>query len=170
MAEAYSTSATIRAIVIATAIAGTLDILGAFAFAVIAGGSPAGVLRGICGAIVDPDGFGSPLIPLAIGLALHFAIMTVMASFYLSAAAHVAWLNRVPVVSGAGYGLALWLVMCWFVLPQRWPTMFPTGDSADIAMQVGCHVLLVGIPIAFVARSAARWRFDFPDNSASDPQ
>lgn len=159
MAGEMSTSSTIRAIVVATTVAGTLDLLGAFAFAIMAGGSPEGVLRGICGAVVAPDGFANPLIPLAIGLALHFAIMFVMASFYMSAAAHVPWLNRIAVISGIGYGLALWVVMFWFVLPQRWPTMFPILGTADVAMQVGCHVVLVGIPIALVARSASHWRF-----------
>ena len=166
MVGSYSRSAANRAIVIATVIAGTLDILSAFAFAIAAGGSPVGVLRGICGAIVDPDLFPSPIVPelaaplapILIGLALHFALMTVMAAVYVSSAAHLRWLNRVPVLSGLAYGFAVWLVMFWLVLPLRWPTLFPTSDSSDIEMQLFSHLLLVGVPIAFITARAARWR------------
>ena len=161
----YTRSGAVRAILIATIIAGTLDILAAFAFAIAAGGSPAGVLRGICGAVVDPEhlpALAVPLLdtsvtPLLLGLALHFAIMAVMAAVYVSSAAHLPWLNRVPVLSGLAYGLVLWLVMFWLVLPLRWPTLFPTADPNDIAMQLSCHLLLVGVPIALVTKRAARW-------------
>ena len=161
----YTRSAAIRAILIATIIAGTLDIIAAFGFAIVAGGSPVGVLRGISGAVIDPDRVAGPPIPLLdtptwpllIGLALHFAIMTVMAAVYVSSAAHLRWLNRVPVPSGLAYGAALWLTMFWLILPLRWPTLFPTADPADVAMQLSCHLLLVGVPIALVTSRAARW-------------
>ena len=154
----YSRSAAFRAIVIATTLAGTLDILAAFGFAVAAGGSPVGVLRGICGAIVDPAALPHLWLAVAIGLALHFCIMTIMAAVYVSSAAHVRWLNRIWVFSGLAYGLMLWLVMFWLVLPLRWPTLFPTAEPADIAMQLSCHLLLVGMPIAAIAARASHWR------------
>lgn len=160
MSQSYSGSAVARAIVIATTVAGTLDLLAAFGFAIAAGGSPIGVLRGIGGAVIDAETFASPLIPCLVGLALHYGIMTIMAAVYVSTASHFRWLNRIALLGGLAYGLALWLVMFWLVLPQRWPTLFPSGDPKDIAMTLGCHMLLVGVPIALVTRSAARWRFD----------
>ena len=65
-------------------------------------------------------------------------------------------------MSGIAYGLALWGVMYWIVLPQRWPTMFPVDPRLDpkgFAEDLFSHIVLVGIPIALVARSASRWRF-----------
>lgn len=153
----YTGSAAWRAIVLATMIAGTLDLLAQFAFAVAAGGSPDGVALGIAGAVIDPDGFADPTLPIVLGVALHFAITAVMAAVYLSAAAHLRWLNRIWLPSGIGYGIALWLAMDWVVLPLRWPTLFPSADPSDIAMQLFAHVLLVGVPIALVTRQAARW-------------
>jgi hypothetical protein len=153
----YTRSAAWRAIVIATTIAGTLDLLSAFVFAVLAGGSPFGVLRGIAGAVIDPSQFADQRIAVLIGLGLHFSIMTVMAAVYLSAAAHLRWLNRIWLLSGLGYGVALWLAMEWVVLPLRWPTLFPTGDLTDIAMQLFSNLLLVGVPIALVTKRASRW-------------
>jgi hypothetical protein len=162
MESRYSGKAIIRAIVIATVIAGTLDILSAFVYAIMAGGTPLGVLSGIGGAIVDRDAFASPYALPAIGLALHFGIMLVMAAVYLLVASRVSLLNRLPVLSGISYGLILWGVMYWIVLPQRWPTMFPVDPRLDpkgFAEDLFSHIMLVGIPIALVAKSASRWRF-----------
>ena len=162
MASGYSGKAISRAIVIATVIAGTLDILSAFVYAILANGTPLGVLSGIGSAVVDREAFASPYILPAIGLALHFGIMLVMATVYLLAASRIGLLNRLPVLSGVGYGLVLWAVMYWVVLPQRWPTMFPVDPRLDpkgFAEDLFSHIVLVGIPIALVARSATRWRF-----------
>jgi len=162
MASGYSGKAISRAIVIATVIAGTLDILSAFVYAILANGTPLGVLSGIGSAVVDREAFANPYILPAIGLALHFGIMLVMASAYLLAASRIGLLSRLPVLSGIGYGLVLWGVMYWIVLPQRWPTMFPIDprlDPKSFAEDLFSHIILVGIPIALVARSATRWRF-----------
>lgn len=153
----YSTASIWRAIVIATTIAGTLDLLAAFTLAVIAGGSPAGVLRGIGSAAVDAGAFDSVAVPALVGLVLHFAIMLVMASVYIVAASRAVMIDRRPLLSGIGYGILTWLVMYWLVLPARWPTRFPILAPTEIATQLFCHIVLVGIPIAFVSRQARRW-------------
>lgn len=162
MGSHYSGKAFVRAAIIATVIAGTLYILSAFAFDIAADGTPLGVLRGVGGAIVDRDAFASPFVLPVIGLALHFGIMLVMAATYLIAASRVSLINRLPILSGIGYGLALWGLMYWVVLPQRWPTLFPVDPRAnmlEVGEQLFSHIVLVGIPIALVAKAATRWRF-----------
>lgn len=156
-AVSYTDSAMKRAIVVAATIAGTLDILAAFVFAGRAGGSPMGVLAGIGSAVLGPTqdrGMAAALV----GLALHFLIMAAMANAYLIAANRIALLNRRPLSSGTLYGLLLWIVMNRIVLPWRWPGLFPPTDRAEIAVQMSSHIALVGIPIALVAKRAARWR------------
>ncbi|GAA0311028.1 hypothetical protein GCM10009087_21400 [Sphingomonas oligophenolica] len=162
MVSQYSGKAIVRATIIATVIAGTLDILSAFAFDIMANGTPLGVLRGVGSAIVDREAFANPLVLPAIGLGLHFAIMLVMAAVYMLAASRVSMINRLPVLSGIGYGVMLWGIMYWVVLPYRWPTLFPIDPRADmkeVGEQLFSHVVLVGIPIALVAKAATRWRF-----------
>ena len=162
MESRYSGKAFVRAVIIATVVAGTLDILSAFVYAIMANGTPLGVLRGVGSAVVDRDAFANPYILPAIGLALHFAIMLVMAAVYVLVASRVALLNRLSVLSGVGYGLVLWGVMYWVILPQRWPTMFPVDPRLDLkgfGEDLFSHIVLVGIPIALVAKSATRWRF-----------
>ena len=53
----------------------------------------------------------------------------------------------------------LWGIMNWVVLPYRWPTAFPFIDTKDMSEQLFSHIVLVGIPIALVAKAATRWRF-----------
>lgn len=138
----------LRPILIATLVAGTLDILSAFAFAGMAGMKPLAVLR-----FVASGPFGSvPATPAwaAIGLAVHFAIMACMAAAYMVAASRIPALLRRPILAGLAYGLLLWLLMYWIVLPQRFGMPIPSTSWA-IANQLFSHSILVGIPIALVA-------------------
>jgi len=168
----YSGKAFARSVVIATTIAGVLDLLSAFLFDVMAGGSPLGVLRGIGGGIADRyfletvpgvASVGADWVLAGIGFLLHVAIMLVMASVYMLAAARVRRINRLPPLSGAAYGVALWVVMYWVVLPWRWPTLFPTLDPPEVAMELFSHIVTVGIPIALVAKAATGWRYTSDD-------
>lgn len=158
MESSYSGKVLFRAIVIATTTAGTLDILSAFVSAIVAGGTPLGVLRSVGGAILDRQAV-DPAVLAAFGLALHFTIMAVMVAIYMALAGRIDLINRRAVPSGIGYGLVLWGVMYWIVLPLRWPTNFPVTDPQQVATQLFNHLVLVGIPIALVARAATRWHF-----------
>ena len=157
MNTGYSISGALRGIVIATTIAGTLEILSVFAFAVSDGASPLGVLGGIGSALVDRDAVDAPWVIAAIGLALHFAIMAVMAIAYVLVAAALPFINRIWPLSGIVFGAILWGIMERIVLPYRWPTIFPLTGTTEIAEQLFDHIVLVGLPIAWIARQAARW-------------
>lgn len=158
MRSGYSISGALRGIVIATTIAGTLEILSVFAFGVSQGASPLGVLGGIGSALVDRGAIGNEWVLGAIGLALHFGIMAVMATAYVLVAALLPFVNRVWLLSGIVFGAILWGIMERVVLPYRWPTMFPLTGTPEIAEQLFDHIVLVGLPIAWIARRAARWK------------
>ena len=141
----------LKPIIIATAIAGTLDILAAFFFAGQAGIGPVSVLHfvasGPLGDLAAPGvGFA------AAGLAVHYAIMACMVAAYMIAASRLPLLLRHPLLAGPGYGLLLWLIMYGVVRPLRWPSMSLPTDPAVFADQWFCHLILVGLPIALVAR------------------
>lgn len=141
----------LKPILIATAIAGTLDLLAAFFFAGQSGVGPVAVLH-----FVASGPFGDPVAPGAdfamAGALVHYGIMFVMAAAFMLAAVRLPLLLRLPVAAGLGYGLLLWLIMYGVVLPARWPRLTLPTDPAKIAEQWFCHLILVGIPIALVAR------------------
>jgi hypothetical protein len=147
----------IKHIILATAVAGTLDLLAAFFFAGQAGMSPAGVLQ-----FVASGPFGDGMLHNAAGTVagvfVHYGIMACMVAVFMAAAANRPILTARPLVSGVVYGLLLWFVMYWIVRPMRWPDMPLPSKPAAIAGQLFCHVILVGIPIALIAARNRRGR------------
>lgn len=139
-----------RRILVATLIAGTLDIAAAAILALQAGRTPDRMLRGVAsGPFPDATGWGTA--GAVLGLAVHFAIMAVMAAVFVLAADRLPLLKARRVAAGIGYGIATWAAMNLVVLPLRWPAVFPHLDPQTVATQLFCHIVLVGIPIALVA-------------------
>ncbi|MEA3002673.1 MAG: hypothetical protein QOH81_1461 [Sphingomonadales bacterium] len=140
----------LKTILVATAIAGTLDILSAFFFAHLAGMSPSGVLK-----FVASGPFGNAPTESAdwalVGLAVHFVIMACMVAAYMLIAPRFPILLRQPIPAGIAYGVLLWLIMYWIVRPLRWPDMPLPHSAYGIATALFSHCILVGIPIALVA-------------------
>ena len=136
----------LRPILWATVVAGTLDILCAFAIA----GSVVPVLQtvasGPLGDAIADSPAGAPL-----GLLVHFAIMAVMAAAYILAAARIPLLNRHWWLTGLLYGVVLWIVMYWIVMPLRWDSYATPSEPLAIGKQLFAHCVLVGLPIAWVA-------------------
>lgn len=137
----------------ATLIAGTLDILSAVTYALLAGKNPLAVPVGIASAIW-PGAIKAGAPALLVGLLLHFAIMLVMVAVFVTAARKIPWLTTRPFASGVAYGLLLWAVMNLIVLPLRWPALFPHFTAVSLAEQVFSHTVLVGIPLAWMTSRA----------------
>ena len=152
-----------RPIVTATLVAGTLDIISAFVFAGMAGVGVLPVLRyvasGPFGDAVRQGGLGWA----AIGLAVHFAIMTMMVAAYMIAARRMPALPRHPIAVGLAYGLLLWAIMYYVVKALRWPHAPLPHEAANplwsIGNQLFSHCILVGLPIALIAALHFRRRF-----------
>jgi hypothetical protein len=148
---------TAGAIVLATLVAGTLDILSAFVFAGIAGISPVAVLN-----YVASGPFGDKTLDgttgAIIGLLVHFAIMACMAAVYMFAAPRAPVLMRHPIVAGLAYGFLLWVVMYWLVKPLRWPDAPLPHTLYGVANALFSHCILVGLPIALIAARHFRSR------------
>jgi hypothetical protein len=146
----------LKPIAIATAIAGTLDILFAMVLTVAFGREIPGMLRYVASgpfpAATDMGTSGAIL-----GLLVHFALMAVMAAVlmvYLSR--KPVYLNR-PMLVGIIYGLITYAVMNLIVVPLRFGTPLPP-QPLSITTQLFAHIVLVGIPMALVARRYLRPR------------
>ena len=137
-------------IIAATLVAGTLDIVSAVVYTLIAGHQPVAMLKGLASAVLGDDaaqgGSGTALF----GLALHFAIMAGMAAVFIVAANRLSVLKTRWIAAGIAYGLGLWAVMNLIVLPLRfgWHPFHALG----VGEMLFSHVVLVGLPIAWFAR------------------
>ena len=135
-------------------IAGVLDITAAFVVYGRLGPTPAGILRSVARGMIGARAATGGLGTAALGLGLHFVIACGAAAVYYTASRKWPALNRRPVVSGVLYGVVVWLVMNYVVVPLsaigRWPTF--TGVTAIIIV---VHMLFVGLPIALVVSRGA---------------
>jgi len=140
----------LKPILVATGIAGTLDILSAFVFAGMAGMGPINVLQFVASGPLGDGALASPGYAVA-GVLVHYLIMACMVTAYMIAAPRIPALLKHPLIAGIAYGLLLWFVMYWIVRPMRWASLPPPSNPKSIANQLFSHLVLVGIPIAFVA-------------------
>lgn len=148
----------LRPILLATLVAGTLDILAAVGLTLYFGREPMNMLRYVAsGPFPAATGWGDA--GAALGLAVHFALMAVMAAVYVLAAARRPALRAKPLQWGLVYGLATYVAMNLIVVPLRFGGFPPSTRS--IATQLFCHVFLVGIPIALIAARHLRNRSPF---------
>lgn len=146
-----------RAIVAATAISGSLDLLSAFAFSAVKGVGPARVLKSVAaGPLGDPVRQADGLIVPFAGLIVHYALMTVMVTVFTLAALRWSAIVRRPALSGLLYGFGIYLVMYWIVLPLRWPGIFPRTGLWDVGNALFSHLVCVGLPMGLIVARALR--------------
>lgn len=134
----------------ATLIAGCLDLVSALVYAALDGHPPLGVPIVIASG-VWAGARSAGLAGVVAGLALHFAIMSVMVSVYVLLLRRWSWTGSHPIAAGSVYGLALWCVMYLAVLPLRWPTILQHLTPLSLGEQWLSHIALVGIPIGVLA-------------------
>lgn len=149
----------LKPILIATLVAGTLDILAATILTLIRGGQPMNMLRTVAsGPFPGATGWGAQ--GSVLGLAVHFALMAAMVTIFMLAASRWRRLWERPFLWGLLYGLVTYVAMNLIVVPLRWPANFPPSPLS-VATQLFCHIILVGIPIALIARRNLRRRSAF---------
>ena len=140
-------------IVVGGMIAGLLDISFACTYWALARDVPAqrifqSVASGILGKDAYKGGWGTALL----GLGLHFLMTLAMAAAYDLASRRMTELWRKPLVCGAAYGLLLYAVMNFIVVPLSRAAAGGPRNDLWTWLGVAAHVLLVGIPIAFSIR------------------
>src|SRR4051812_14917299 len=146
----------LRPILAATLVAGTLDILAAVCLSLIFGRGPMTMLRFVAsGPFPEATEWGEP--GSVLGLAVHFTLMAIMVTAYMIAADLRPALREKPLQWGVIYGLITYVVMNLIVVPLRFPAAFPPSPRG-VATQLFCHIVLVGIPIAFIAARHFRGR------------
>ncbi|MCC7393514.1 MAG: hypothetical protein IT553_01530 [Sphingomonadaceae bacterium] len=136
-----------RNIVTATLVAGSLDLLAAVAITLFFQHAIGDMLRYVASGPIPPAtgwGVGGAIL----GAVVHFAIMAIIVVIYDIAASRDQRLARATFFWGAVYGVITFAVMNLLVVPLRfggWPPSMLT-----IVSQLFCHIVLVGLPIAYI--------------------
>ncbi|HET9231251.1 MAG TPA: hypothetical protein VFO00_08175 [Vitreimonas sp.] len=169
----------IWAILLGGLAAGVLDIL--YAFVVYGplsyGVTPEQVLQSVAAGWIGRDASRAGGMETALlGLGLHFLIATLMAAAYLLAATRVSVLTGQAVLCGLVYGLLLYVMMNYIVVPLsaagangHFATLDEIGPRLQAAFSevqgggggthpwllagtIFAHTVLVGLPIALIAK------------------
>jgi hypothetical protein len=139
------------AIACATLVAGVLDISSAFALAYPKGVGPIRVLQGVAAGLIGRESaIKGGLATAGLGWVIHFFIAFAVASVFYLASRKIVFLTRHAVISGLLYGVVVYGVMYWIVMPLAYPVVHPS-ISRDVTA-VCVHMILIGLPIALIVR------------------
>jgi len=143
-----------KPIFLATVLCGTLDIVFAMILTLMRGREIPNMLRFVAsGPFQHATDWGAS--GAALGLAVHFTLMAIMVAWFMVAARNVPALTDKPWLAGLIYGLITWAVMNLIVVPLRFPAAWPPKPMA-IGTQLFAHIVLVGLPTAYIARRHLR--------------
>lgn len=146
------------AIVIGGGIAATLDIAYALTFwFCYRGVAPTQVLHTIAGGLLGlPAARAGGAATALLGLGLHYFIALCMAAAFFIVSRHFRFLTRQPVATGIGYGVLLYLIMNFVVLPLSALPPHAWKPTLPALTDLCSHMFFVGVPIALAARKARK--------------
>ena len=149
-----ASGAPVRAVLIATVVAGTLDI-GA---AILTNPQvPARVvLQSVAGGWLGSAAYQGGWPAAMLGLASHFAVMLGIATVFVLAAARVPALRRLWFPAGVAFGIAVWAAMTFVVVPLSASTLSPPDGLTPAMKPIVIHILCVGLPIAWITSRMLR--------------
>jgi uncharacterized membrane protein YagU involved in acid resistance len=140
-------------------LAGALDALDAIIYFGVRGGVSAGrifhyIASGLIGirASIQLGWLG-----VLLGVILHFTIAIGGATVFYLSAVRFPFLIRRPFLSGTIFGLGLYFFMNRIVIPLSAVPRNPNAAFSwiDLASGFFAHIVLIGIPIALIARRSA---------------
>lgn len=137
--------------------AGALDIVSAFVYQGLSERhtGPLAVLQAVASGPFGDHIKDEGLLGALVGLGVHFALMANMTAALVLSAAFFPVLRRRPMVTGPLYGLLLYRVMYFIVLPLRYPGYVP-HNPINIVEQLFSHIILVGFSMSMIAMRGFR--------------
>src|SRR3954469_16830967 len=136
-------------------IVGVCDITYAIVFSYFRSGTtPQRLLQGVASGWFGRAAFDGGWATAAAGLGFHFFIAFTITAIFFIAARRLPALTRQPLLTGPVYGIGVYCVMNYVVIPlsQIGPRPFP--PMAVFVSGLLVHMFVIGLPIAIGAR---RW-------------
>ena len=151
--ESRKASSAVRTVLATGLLVGALDITYAWLFWFAkAGVGPQRIFQSVAAGLLGREaavaGGGSTA---ALGLAVHFVNAITIVAIYCLAARRLPMLWRRPWACGLAYGLGVYLVMNFVVVPLS-RAAAGSRDPLWIALSIAVHLVFVGLPCAFAAR------------------
>ena len=145
----------LRTVLTIAAVAGTADITAACIHAAFFGATPVRVFHSVAAGLLGPRSFAGGAATAALGLFLHYFIMTCWASAFYLASRKLKFMVNQWYVWGPVYGTLVHLFMQFVTIPLSAiaPRPFHAGN---FLIGLGIHVVCVGTAIAYTTRRCTR--------------
>lgn len=135
-------------------IAGTLDILAAILiYAVILQKTTAvKILQSIASGVFKKEAYTGGSQMALYGLLLHYFIALAFALLYFLVYPYLPFLKKNTIISGFLYGIFVWLVMSFIVLPIAFPQLPEKHFDFPLILSMLILMFCIGLPIALMTR------------------
>ena len=152
----------LRAILTGGVFAGLAFIIPAVLAHTLAGMAPTAMLHFIASGVLGAPAYEGGWPTALVGLVLHMGLSLAWAAIWIGLARRYEILLRRPWQAGAVYGVLIWAMMTFVLLPlsRAVPDALP-GGMMMLAAAVA-HIVLIGWPIAWTATFLAPRREDQP--------
>lgn len=134
-------------------VAGTLDITENIVFNAFRGITPWRIFQYIASGLLGRHSFQMGWTSVGLGIAIHYAIALGWTGIFYIAATKFVALARSPILSGLVYGVIVYLVMNFLVLPMT--AVPPRPTAVTLVNRVNAVLALmfcIGLPIALLVR------------------
>lgn len=136
---------------------GILDGLFAVIFyGLILGAAPTRVFQSVASGLLGRASFEGGTRTFVLGILLHLVVASGIAAVYYVASLKFRILIRHAVACGLIYGLIAYLVMNYVVIPLSAIGSRPSPPPRVFLPAFIAHALLVGLPVALIARRSAK--------------
>ena len=141
-------------------VVGVLDYFDATIFSWLRGGSPIRAFQFVASGVIGRDAaYNGGIKTYLLGVLFHFMIATGVATVFYFAGSFLPILIRYAVVCGMVYGIGVHFFMSKVVIPLSAtpkPLTPPPFSLASFLNSIIGHALLVGLPVALIARWSAK--------------
>lgn len=141
-----------RAVLYGGLVAGALDLTYALIANAMRGIDPVRILQSISSGLFGSAAYEHGAATASLGVVLHFLMMFIICGIYYAASRRLSVLTERPILMGLLYGVVVYVVMSFVVLPL---SAFPHQVShapSSIAIASAAMLFCVGLPIALIVR------------------
>jgi hypothetical protein len=150
------TSKRLKWLCLGAIVAGTFDICWATTSSYLRSGvAPTRVLQFVASGALGPSAFQGGAATAAAGLGFHYLNAFLVTAAFFAVAAGLPSLARRPFVVGPLFGILVYVVMNYIVVPYSRIGPRPRRPMVVAVPELLVHMFLIGLPIALAARAAA---------------
>ena len=140
-----------KAVIQTGLLAGTLDILAAITHAYFQSGtSPERLFQFIASGLFGSEAFSGGMPMVFLGLIMHFLIALSWTLIFFLVYPKLSFLSKNKIVSGIVFGLFVWAMMSFVILPLTSTPKFPFNLGRAM-IGAAILILMIGMPVSFLA-------------------